>query len=236
MSRHRNALVLQHTTHSSAVGLSGARVDRRQVPAAAASPRLARRGAVLPFFASAAALAFLLVSVTSPIAQTQAAQASVLAEISNVSSQQVVVAGERTPSVARDNYTLTKKVVIPPPAVASGGGSSGGRAAPAAGVPDPGTAQAIAYEMVAARGWGEDQYSCLVALWKKESGWNVFAHNQSSGAYGIPQSLPGSKMASAGADWATNPATQITWGLGYITARYVNPCGAWNASQIKGWY
>lgn len=236
MSRHRNALVLQHTTHSSAVGLSMARVDRRQVPAAAASPRLARRGAVLPFFASAAALAFLLVSVTSPIAQTQAAQASVLAEISNVSSQQVVVAGERTPSVARDNYTLTKKVVIPPPAVASGGGSSGGRAAPAAGVPDPGTAQAIAYEMVAARGWGEDQYSCLVALWKKESGWNVFAHNQSSGAYGIPQSLPGSKMASAGADWATNPATQITWGLGYITARYVNPCGAWNASQIKGWY
>ena len=146
------------------------------------------------------------------------------------------MAGERTPSVARDNYTLTKKVVIPPPAVASAGGSSGGRAAPAAGVPDPGTAQAIAYEMVAARGWGEDQYSCLVALWKKESGWNVFAHNQSSGAYGIPQSLPGSKMASAGADWATNPATQITWGLGYITARYVNPCGAWNASQIKGWY
>ena len=236
MSRHRNALVLQHTTHSSAVGLSGGRVDHRQVPATAASPRLARRGAVLPFFASAAALAFLLVSVTSPIAQTQAAQASVLAEISNVPSQQVVVAGERTPSVARDNYTLTKKVVIPPPAVASGGGSSGGRAAPAAGVPDPGTAQAIAYEMVAARGWGEDQYSCLVALWKKESGWNVFAHNQSSGAYGIPQSLPGSKMASAGADWATNPATQITWGLGYITARYVNPCGAWNASQIKGWY
>ena len=231
--------MLQHTTHSSAVALSGGRVHHRQVPAAAASPvppRLARRGAVLPFFASAAALAFLLVSVTSPIAQTQAAQASVLAEISNFPSQQVVVAGERTPSVARDNYTLTKKVVIPPPAVASGGGSSGGRAAPAAGVPDPGTAQAIAYEMVAARGWGEDQYSCLVALWKKESGWNVFAHNQSSGAYGIPQSLPGSKMASAGADWATNPATQITWGLGYITARYVTPCGAWNASQIKGWY
>jgi len=57
-----------------------------------------------------------------------------------------------------------------------------------------------------------------------------------SGAYGIPQALPGSKMASAGADWATNPATQITWGLGYITSRYGTPCGAWGQSQSAGWY
>ncbi len=90
--------------------------------------------------------------------------------------------------------------------------------------------------MVAARGWGEDQYNCLVSLWQKESGWNVYAQNPSSAAYGIPQSLPGSKMASAGADWATNPATQIARGLGYIGARYQNPCGAWGASQAKGWY
>jgi hypothetical protein len=90
--------------------------------------------------------------------------------------------------------------------------------------------------MVVARGWGTEQYDCLVSLWQKESGWNVFAHNVSSGAYGIPQSLPGSKMASAGADWATNPATQITWGLSYIAGRYQTPCGAWNASLAKGWY
>jgi hypothetical protein len=108
--------------------------------------------------------------------------------------------------------------------------------APAAGVPDPGTAKAIAYEMVLARGWGESEYNCLVALWNKESGWNVYAHNKSSGAYGIPQSLPGEKMASVGADWATNPATQITWGLGYISGRYQTPCGAWATSQRKGWY
>lgn len=102
--------------------------------------------------------------------------------------------------------------------------------------PDPGTAQAIAYEMVLARGWGEDQFACLVALWNKESGWRVNAYNAGSGAYGIPQSLPGNKMASVGPDWETNPATQITWGLNYIGGRYGNPCGAWEHSESVGWY
>ena len=102
--------------------------------------------------------------------------------------------------------------------------------------PDPGSAQAIAYEMVLARGWGDDQFACLVALWNKESGWRVNAYNAGSGAYGIPQALPGSKMASAGADWETNPATQISWGLGYIGGRYGSPCGAWDHSQRTGWY
>ncbi len=102
-------------------------------------------------------------------------------------------------------------------------------------VPDPGSAQAIAYDMVKARGWGDDQFSCLVALWNRESGWRVNAYN-SSGAYGIPQALPGSKMGAYGADWQTNPATQIKWGLGYISGRYGTPCGAWGHSQSSGWY
>jgi murein DD-endopeptidase MepM/ murein hydrolase activator NlpD len=80
------------------------------------------------------------------------------------------------------------------------------------------------------------QYGCLVLLWNRESGWNYRADNPSSSAYGIPQALPGSKMASAGADWRTNPATQIRWGLGYIRARYGTPCGAWAHSQSSGWY
>jgi hypothetical protein len=87
-----------------------------------------------------------------------------------------------------------------------------------------------------AYGWGADQLACLIPLWQKESGWNSAAANQSSGAYGIPQSLPGNKMASAGADWQTNPATQIKWGLGYIAERYKTPCGAWNHSIAVGWY
>lgn len=85
-------------------------------------------------------------------------------------------------------------------------------------------------------GFGLDQFPCLDKLWKKESGWNYKAENPSSGAYGIPQSLPGSKMASAGDDWKTNPATQIKWGLGYIEGRYGSPCEAWGHSQNVGWY
>jgi hypothetical protein len=101
---------------------------------------------------------------------------------------------------------------------------------------NPAGAQAIAAEQVAARGWGSEQLGCLVALWNRESGWNVNAHNNSSGAHGIPQALPGSKMASAGSDWETNPATQIAWGLGYISGRYGTPCGAWDHSESAGWY
>ncbi|MDR1825170.1 MAG: ubiquitin-like domain-containing protein [Bifidobacteriaceae bacterium] len=102
---------------------------------------------------------------------------------------------------------------------------------------DPGSAQGIAKQMMLdSYGWGDDEFACLVALWNRESGWRVNAANKYSGAYGIPQALPGSKMASAGADWQTNPATQIAWGLGYIKGRYSTPCGAWGAFQSKGWY
>lgn len=84
--------------------------------------------------------------------------------------------------------------------------------------------------------WGEDQHSCLVDLWNRESGWKHTADNPNSSAYGIPQALPGKKMASAGADWRTNPETQIKWGLNYIDKRYKTPCGAWSAFKKKGWY
>lgn len=99
-----------------------------------------------------------------------------------------------------------------------------------------GNPQSIAASMLPSYGWGQDQMSCLVSLWNRESGWRTNATNPGSGAYGIPQSLPGSKMASAGADWQTNPATQIKWGLGYIKSRYGSPCGAWGHSQATGWY
>jgi hypothetical protein len=84
--------------------------------------------------------------------------------------------------------------------------------------------------------WDESQHSCLVNLWNRESGWRHTADNPTSSAYGIPQALPGSKMASAGADWKTNPETQIKWGLKYIDKRYETPCGAWSAFKKKGWY
>ena len=98
-----------------------------------------------------------------------------------------------------------------------------------------GSAQQIAAGMVAAKGWGSDQFSCLVSLWSKESGWRTDAANP-SGAYGIPQALPGSKMASVGSDWQTSAATQITWGLQYISGVYGTPCAAWAHSQATNWY
>jgi hypothetical protein len=85
-------------------------------------------------------------------------------------------------------------------------------------------------------GFGADQFTCLDSLYASESGWRWNADNPNSSAYGIPQALPGSKMSSAGADWATNPTTQIRWGLGYIADRYGTPCGAWSFKQGHGWY
>lgn len=98
-----------------------------------------------------------------------------------------------------------------------------------------GDPRGIAQGMLASYGWSASQFNCLDPLWMRESGWRVSASNP-SGAYGIPQALPGSKMAGAGADWQTNPATQIEWGLGYIKGRYGSPCGAWAHFQSNGWY
>ena len=76
----------------------------------------------------------------------------------------------------------------------------------------------------------------MLQLWNRESNWLTTATNPSSGAYGIPQSLPAGKMASIGADWLTNYQTQVIWGLNYIKGRYGSPCGAWAHSQSVGWY
>ena len=99
-----------------------------------------------------------------------------------------------------------------------------------------GEAQAYAQQRCADYGWSDSDFNCLVALWNKESGWNPNASNRYSGAYGIPQALPASKMASAGSDYLTNYKTQVNWGLNYIKSRYGNPTAAWSHSQSTGWY
>lgn len=96
--------------------------------------------------------------------------------------------------------------------------------------------RAIGCKLLLEWGYGLDQMPCLDRLWTKESGWSTTATNRSSGAYGIPQALPGSKMSVYGDDWRTNPATQIKWGLDYIKGRYRTPCGAWSFFQSHGWY
>ena len=122
-------------------------------------------------------------------------------------------------------------------AAEAGSEGDGFTAAPPPGVVvDTAGAQAYAAAAVARYGWGDGQFQCLYSLWMRESSWRADAYNASSGAYGIPQSLPGSKMAAAGADWRTNAATQIEWGLSYISSRYGSPCAAWAHSEAVNWY
>jgi Transglycosylase SLT domain len=85
-------------------------------------------------------------------------------------------------------------------------------------------------------GYGSSQFDCFNNIIIRESMWRVNATNPSSGAYGIPQALPGSKMASEGSDWRTNPATQITWAIKYMKDRYGSPCSAWSFKRANGWY
>ncbi|WP_270352594.1 lytic transglycosylase domain-containing protein [Microbacterium testaceum] len=146
------------------------------------------------------------------------------AEAAAAAAKEKAAAEERAAASTRTSNGGGSSAPVP---VTSGGGS---------GDNSPAGAQATARGMLASRGWGDDQFSCLVSLWNKESGWNYRAYNAGSGAFGIPQALPGSKMSSAGADWETNAATQISWGLGYISGRFGTPCGAWEHSQAVGWY
>jgi hypothetical protein len=144
--------------------------------------------------------------------------------------------------VARDQAAREAAARAAAAAAAAGGTSGGGAGGgdngppPAGVVVDRAAAKAYAASVLPAFGWGSDQFRCLDLLWTRESGWRANAYNASSGAYGIPQSLPGSKMASAGADWRTNAATQIDWGLSYISSRYGLPCEAWAHSEAYNWY
>ncbi len=145
--------------------------------------------------------------------------------------------------VAKPELASPAEVAAASTATATAAGAGAGAGSGGGGVvyvtstpPNPNTAQSIAYNMMASFGFSPSTYfGCLLDLWNRESGWRYDAEN-ASGAYGIPQALPGSKMASAGADWQTNPATQIRWGLGYIKSIYGNPCSAWAFEEANGYY
>jgi hypothetical protein len=140
--------------------------------------------------------------------------------------------------VAKPKLASPAEVAAANPATgtSTGTGTGGGIVYVTSTPPNPNTAQSIAYNLMASFGFSPQTYfGCLLDLWNRESGWIYDAEN-ASGAYGIPQALPGSKMASAGPDWQTNPATQIAWGLGYIKQIYGTPCGAWAFEEANGYY
>jgi hypothetical protein len=233
----------RHEQATSAALLAAPAVARANPP----QPRWSRRRGVLGVFAALAALGFVAAYVGptgSALAKANAQEAPPVtlyaSGLGDIQTLELASADDVAQPAALDRggytvYVKPKPTPTPVAKTASSSSKSGGWAPPFVS-PDPGSAQAIAYDMVHARGWGDDQFACLVALWNKESGWRVNAYNRGSGAYGIPQALPGSKMGSVGADWETNPATQITWGLNYVGGRYGTPCVAWGHSQSTGWY
>jgi hypothetical protein len=148
----------------------------------------------------------------------------------------------RTLSVASKPATVSPAEMAAAQQSGSSSGSSSststaGGITASAPAPNPGTAQSTAYNMMPSFGFSQSsQWTCLLDIWNRESNWEYDAENPYSGAYGIPQALPGDKMATAGADWQTDPATQIKWGLGYIKTVYGTPCGAWDFELANGYY
>ena len=177
-----------------------------------------RRGPGLFLAAFVATLGVLAVNSIDPFSGAVASPNFVSIDLARYAEGQSLIAAESARAGGRDGL------------------ESIARLTPLSGIPDAGTAQAIAYVLVVQRGWNGSEFDCLVNLWNRESHWNVNSHNTESGAHGIPQARPGNKMASAGADWRTNPRTQIVWGLGYIKNRYGTPCGAWAHSEEFNWY
>jgi resuscitation-promoting factor RpfB len=122
-------------------------------------------------------------------------------------------------------------------AVAAGLLLAAGHGGGAAALTPADSTVALGQQLASGYGWGSGpQWTCLDELWTRESGWQMVWNTQSSGAYGIPQALPASRMASAGPDYMTDPATQIRWGLGYIASTYGTPCGAWAHEEANSWY
>lgn len=141
-------------------------------------------------------------------------------ELSRSGARADVPTAEIMAQLARRAERIAKKIPLPPiPADV-----------------DRGSNRALGYQLMVEFGYPADQWRYLDALWTRESDWNHLAENRSSGAYGIPQSLPATKMAVVGGDWRTNPQTQINWGLAYIGARYGTPQKAWEHSERVGWY
>jgi hypothetical protein len=175
-------------------------------------------------------------SAETPTVRVHGSGAGDLASI-NAADKRATELHDRAPVVSRSSDRLqADRREAQDPAKAAALGLSAGPAVSGREDLSDQDPQAIAEALLPAYGFDSSEMSCLIPLWEGESGWRWDAENPSSGAYGIPQALPGSKMASAGGDWQTNPVTQIKWGLDYIRSSYGTPCSAWGFKQGHGWY
>jgi len=215
---------------TAALALQRAESDRNQaaaLSAQAAAARVARAAASLTAQSTAAVA----------VAADRAADAAVATQQASLTRLYDQLATLRNTTAALEQQYRAGQQASNDPGGDGGSGDDGGDiVVPGGEVNDVAAARAYAYGQLATAGMGSDQASCLLWLWNRESGWRTNAYNASSEAYGIPQSLPGSKMAVMGADWRTNYVTQVNWGLAYIYSRYDTPCVAWAHSEDVGWY
>ena len=247
LSRNRAAM-LEATRP---VSTGAANQSRTSVSGSRSSRRERRRNIALPAFCVAVVLVA-VVAVGAKVMNRNGSGANGLAQaidaLPGSGSVALIVqehkniiamnAAARTLTVAsKPTMVNPAQVIASQSAAANSSSSSTSTTTVSAPPPDPGTAQSIGYHMLPQFGFNQTtQWTCLLDLWNRESGWLYDAENPSSGAYGIPQALPGDKMASAGADWQTNPATQIKWGLGYISQVYGAPCNAYDFDVANGGY
>jgi hypothetical protein len=205
-----------------------AKVDESLGAAGIKRPKLPQiqKHALRPVWGFLFSVGFVLVSIVDPYSGTMASASSMQVYYDDAESTELTYGYSTTQRISyeRGGFNIVT------------GSDAAAMFVEDAGMPDPGTAKAYAFELLISMKFSEDQYSCLVKLWNRESNWRHTAINKSSGAYGIPQSLPASKMATEGPDYLTNPETQIRWGVKYIKGRYGSPCGALAHSDKLGWY
>lgn len=176
------------------------------------------------------------VAVTGGVLSGQGPQPPTLATGLSAASPGTALASDAIARRSEDTVSRSLDRTAPDPAKLAALSTQAGPAAAEKQDLSDADPRTIARALLPQFGYGPEQFGCLDSLYMSESGWRVNADNPHSSAYGIPQALPGSKMSSAGADWATNPVTQIRWGLGYIQDRYGTPCGAWSFKRGHGWY
>jgi hypothetical protein len=186
--------------------------------------------------AGAASVAVGLGVVTQPDTPTQPAAADLssdAADVDSLAAQREKTADDESSRSSQRPALISAQRATKSKAMPATRQNVSGAVSETVAATDP---RDIALGMLADYGWSSDQFSCLDSLYLHESGWNPLASNSSSGAYGIPQSLPGDKMAAYGSDWQTNPETQLEWGLAYIQDRYGSPCGAWSFWLANNYY
>ena len=193
--------------------------------------------------ATAISLAATLPAASSPAAasadaayKSTTSQQATAQPSANGVAEAVMFARMRSIEAARHQQELAAQKAAKAAGAKAQAARKGQPAQQAAAITPSGSPEQVAERMLSQFGWSSGQFSCLQPLWEHESGWSVTAENPSSGAYGIPQALPAAQMASAGADWQANAATQIRWGLTYIQGRYGSPCGAWAHEVADNWY